>query len=254
MDEEIKISKDMLRTLSADTRANILKLLEERPMTASELSRATNKHVTTISEHINLMINSNLVERVERPGRKWVYYKLTKNASKIIHPTSYYKWTIVLSLSFFILAGSVYASSYAGPDSPLYGVKQFTESMKLAAAAEGNDKAIVQLDIANERLQEAKMAARSNSDEAIKNVIENYKDSVEKIEEEIGMAKSRSQETTTVLEKVSEETAKHISILENILITHPKYKEEINSALNASEKIHQKTKDELKEKIRIETG
>jgi len=86
MEEELKVSKKLLKTLTVETRTDILKSLEIRPMTASELSRKLDKHVTTVSEHLDVLKESNLIERVERPGRKWIYYKLTKPGENIIHP------------------------------------------------------------------------------------------------------------------------------------------------------------------------
>lgn len=113
--EELKISKNLLKTISVDTRVQILKLLEKRQMTASEISQALNKHVTTISEHLDILKNSNLVERVERPGRKWIYYRLTKDADKILRPKVYHRWVLVLSISFLVIVGSIgaiFAFSY----------------------------------------------------------------------------------------------------------------------------------------------
>ncbi len=248
MDEDIKISKDLLKTISADTRAEILKLLEQRQMTASELSRALGKHVTTISEHVELLLNSNLVERVERPGRKWIYYKLTKNANNIIHPTSYSRWAIVLSMTFVIFAGSLIASSNATPDSPLYGLKRFTESARLAVASDEQARASVHLDIAGERLKEAKIMSQGKNVEMMKIAIDDYKKEIDNLDKEIDNEKIMKHNSTELLEKVSEDVARHTSILENIGDRHPEYKGEIGEALNLSMGMHEKARNNLKEK------
>jgi len=109
-EEELKVSKKLLKTLTVDTRTDILKNLEKRPMTASELSRKLDKHVTTVSEHLNVLKKSDLVERVERPGRKWIYYRLTKPGQRIVHPTSY-RFVFVFVVAFFALVGCWYLSS-----------------------------------------------------------------------------------------------------------------------------------------------
>ena len=107
MEEEFKVSKDMMKVISADTRTEILKALEHRQMTASELSRYLNKHVTTVTEHLGLLNKSNLVERIERPGRKWIYYKLSNVGRQMLHPQPY-KVILVLTLSFLALGVGAY--------------------------------------------------------------------------------------------------------------------------------------------------
>jgi len=103
MEEEFKVSRDLMKAVSADTRTEILHALETRQMTASELSRYLNKHVTTVAEHLELLHESNLVERIERPGRKWIYYKLSKLGKQMLHPQPY-KIILVLALSFISLS------------------------------------------------------------------------------------------------------------------------------------------------------
>jgi len=108
MEEELKVSKNLLKSITVETRANILKALENRPMTASELSRHLSKHVTTVTEHLDQLHDLNLVERVERPGRKWIYYKLTKTSQNILSPKPFYKLVLTLVVSFLTLAAGVF--------------------------------------------------------------------------------------------------------------------------------------------------
>jgi len=103
MEEEFKVSRDLMRAVSADTRTQILHALESRQMTASELSRHLDKHVTTVAEHLELLHQSNLVERIERPGRKWIYYRLSRIGKQMLHPQPY-KVILVLALSFVTLS------------------------------------------------------------------------------------------------------------------------------------------------------
>jgi DNA-binding transcriptional ArsR family regulator len=102
MEDELKVSRDLMKVVSADTRTKILRFLDQRQMTASELSKTLDKHVTTVTEHLDLLERSNLIERMERPGRKWVYYKLTRLGKQILHPQPY-KVILVLTLSFLSL-------------------------------------------------------------------------------------------------------------------------------------------------------
>jgi len=114
MEEELKVSRDLMRVVSASTRTEILKALENRQMTASELSRYLDKHVTTVSEHLELLHNSRLVERIERPGRKWIYYKLSNVGKQMLHPQPY-RIILVLTLSFLTLGmGAFFLPLYIG--------------------------------------------------------------------------------------------------------------------------------------------
>jgi DNA-binding transcriptional ArsR family regulator len=95
------LDKDSLKALSADTRQEIVKLLEKRPYTASEISKKLNKHVTTVSEHLTTLEKSGLIRRKDSTN-KWVYYALTNKGEKLFKP-AYYSWVIVLSLSMLCL-------------------------------------------------------------------------------------------------------------------------------------------------------
>lgn len=95
------LDKDSLKALSADTRQEIVKMLEKRPYTASEISKKLNKHVTTVSEHLLTLEKSGLIRRKDS-ANKWVYYTLTNKGEKLFKP-AYYSWVIVLSLSMLCL-------------------------------------------------------------------------------------------------------------------------------------------------------
>jgi DNA-binding transcriptional ArsR family regulator len=104
MDEKpLSLSKDVLKVLSVDTRVEILKALNERQMTASELSRRLGKHVTTIDEHLNHLKEAGLVERLEIAGKKWIYYRLTRNGRSIIQPKSYTNIVLLLTISLLAI-------------------------------------------------------------------------------------------------------------------------------------------------------
>jgi len=245
MDEEIRVSRNLMKILSTDTRAETLKLLEKRPMTASELSRALNKHVTTVSEHLEHLLESNLVERVERPGHKWVYYKLTKGANRILHPTSYLKWSIVLALSFFVLIGSFVTAANSNPGDPLYGLKRFDEAVRLSVASSGSEKADLYLKVAEARLEEAKKVADKNDLKAAKELAKEYNKLMESVKRETYNVDKHGKEVISLLEDVNEATSKHISILGNIKDRHPELRDEIQTALDVSKKTNEETKAEL---------
>ncbi|MCX6816001.1 MAG: winged helix-turn-helix domain-containing protein [Candidatus Aenigmarchaeota archaeon] len=93
--EEV-IDKPTLKALGTQTRQEILKHLAKRPYTSSELSKLLNKHVTTITEHMEILEKSNVVKRNESTN-KWVYYSLTQKGEKFFKP--YYTWIITLGIA-----------------------------------------------------------------------------------------------------------------------------------------------------------
>jgi len=102
---------DELKVLSSDTRLRILNELKERPTTVSFLSKTLNKHVTTVSEHIEKLENAGLVERHQRNGGKFVFYNLTNKGKRIIESTLNIKLVLsgaVLSLLIIFYIGFLY--------------------------------------------------------------------------------------------------------------------------------------------------
>jgi len=104
------LDKKIIKALHVDTRRELVKLLAKRPYTASELSKITNKHVTTISQHLNTLEQSGLVHKKESTN-KWKYYELSGKGEKLFK-TRYYSWIVVLSLSAFAFVGGFYRLLY----------------------------------------------------------------------------------------------------------------------------------------------
>jgi len=244
-DEEFRVSKNLLKTLTVETRTNILKALERRPMTASELSRFLGKHVTTVTEHLDLLKDSELVERVERPGRKWVYYKLTKPGEQILCPKSY-RWVFVLTVTFITFFGSWYfvtANSY--PGQPFYALKRSLENFQMALSHGSLERAQLYIQHANERLEETKRIADSGNSGLVDAVIDDYETDIKQAKIEIEKAKTEKKDVTPVLETFSESTARQSAILNNIAIKSPIMAPSIRPALNISEQGHVEATQEL---------
>jgi DNA-binding transcriptional ArsR family regulator len=243
MEDEVKISRELLKTISADTRVEILKALEERPMTASELSRFLKKHVTTISEHLDLLKNSNLVERVERPGRKWVYYKLSKDGKKILHPTSY-RWVMILSISFLaILTGFFVWNVEAYPGDLFYPIKRARENLQLFFTFDNLEKANKHLQLAEERLKEAKVVIERGNEEMAKHVIQEYIDEMKNAKNEV--EKTDKLYASNTLESIGEITSKDIFIIQNLKIKAPGLSKQLDAALNVSIESHKSAVKQL---------
>ncbi|HLD39267.1 MAG TPA: winged helix-turn-helix domain-containing protein [archaeon] len=98
------LDRKTIKALGADARQDIMKLLTKRPHTASEIAKATGKHVTTITEHLTVLEKSDLVRKKDSTN-KWVYYTLTDKGEHLFKP-QFYSWVVVFSLSIvFIFVG-----------------------------------------------------------------------------------------------------------------------------------------------------
>jgi DNA-binding transcriptional ArsR family regulator len=93
---EINLDVKDIKALASDTRREILKVLDGRKLSLKEISNATQLHEVTVYEHLNTLIEAGLVDKKERQGHKWVYYKLSWKGASIIHPT---KMRVILIFS-----------------------------------------------------------------------------------------------------------------------------------------------------------
>ncbi|AEA47809.1 regulatory protein ArsR [Archaeoglobus veneficus SNP6] len=65
------------------TRVSILKALNGRKYTVSELSRVLGLSKPTILYHVRILENAGYVRRID-DGRKWVYYELTNSGRSVL--------------------------------------------------------------------------------------------------------------------------------------------------------------------------
>lgn len=231
-DEEFRVSKDLVRTISVDTRADILKALDKRQMTASELSRYLNKHVTTIHEHLGVLSGSSLIEKIERPGRKWIYYKLTKSGKKILHPESY-RLVFVFSALFFLILSSFYVSSLdLNPGHPLYGLKRGRENIEIFFIRGDIEKAGAHFELADRRLQEAKVEAKIGRTFESIELIGEYRREIIITKELIKRAKDRDLDVSGVSQNIIEEYPRHQLIISNLINSYPELESSLKPAIN----------------------
>jgi len=100
--QKITLDKSSLTALASETRIAILKNLDSRPMTTSELSRALALSKPTIIQHLDKLVDANLVHKREQ-GKKWIYYRLTQKAKHILHPE---RVKIYLTLSLAVASAT----------------------------------------------------------------------------------------------------------------------------------------------------
>ncbi|MBI4018120.1 MAG: winged helix-turn-helix transcriptional regulator [Candidatus Aenigmarchaeota archaeon] len=124
-----------MKAIATSTRKEIVRLLRNRPYTASELSRILGKHVTTISEHMGILEKSGLISR--KDGSKWVYYNLTRKGENLFR--SNYSWAVMLSMFFLIAAAGTYL--YASQQGVFMARGTVTGAQEAASAAQKAESA-----------------------------------------------------------------------------------------------------------------
>ncbi|MHB8605193.1 MAG: winged helix-turn-helix domain-containing protein [Thermoplasmatota archaeon] len=125
--DKITIDRETFKALASDTRLSILKALDVRQKTGSELSRELDLNKATVFEHMEKLASVGLVNKLEDEERKWVYYQLTWKGRRLLHPEQI---TIALLLSSAFAAGitglaafwiyrlGTTVTTFAGPTSP----------------------------------------------------------------------------------------------------------------------------------------
>lgn len=74
---------DIFKTLSSDTRVEMLYALQERRKTLSELAYEVKISLPGAKQHLEMLMTKGLVEKMDE-GRKWKYYSLTSKGKSII--------------------------------------------------------------------------------------------------------------------------------------------------------------------------
>ncbi|MFC2163071.1 ArsR family transcriptional regulator, partial [Candidatus Altiarchaeota archaeon] len=64
MSDKITLDRETFKVLSADTRIDILKRLEKRKKTLTDLSQEMGMSPSTIKEHIDKLLSSGLIEHI----------------------------------------------------------------------------------------------------------------------------------------------------------------------------------------------
>jgi DNA-binding transcriptional ArsR family regulator len=118
---KVTLNRDAFKALASDTRLDIIRTLDGKKMSLTELSKATSLNKATLHEHLNKLTEAGLVKRIQREGHKWVYYKLSWKGESLLHPENT-KIVIVFSAAFTaLIAGFVqlylYISSLVIPNS-----------------------------------------------------------------------------------------------------------------------------------------
>lgn len=131
----VTLDQASFRALASDVRVEILKKLDERRATVTDLSNLMSLSKPTLLEHLERLQTAGLVKRMDE-GRKWIYYELTGKGRKILHPE---RVTIVVSLCLSILLGvagtfAILAGTSGGLGAPHTGGGQAMMSIAIDPA------------------------------------------------------------------------------------------------------------------------
>ena len=99
----ITLDQESFKALASEVRVDILKKLDERRQTVTDLSGLLSLSKPTLLEHLEKLQAAGLVKRVDE-GRKWIYYELSPKGKKLLHPE---KVAIVLALSCTVTLAAI---------------------------------------------------------------------------------------------------------------------------------------------------
>lgn len=104
---KVVLDSDAFKALASDTRLEILKALDVRRLTVTELGRVLDLNKATVFEHLKQLTAAGLVKK-EDEGRKWIYYRLTWKGKNILHPEDAQIF-LLLSTAALGMGGAVFA-------------------------------------------------------------------------------------------------------------------------------------------------
>ena len=83
---KLMLDLESFKALSSDTRLLILKTLDGKRLGLTDLTKETKLSKATLHEHLTKLSAAGLIKKKQRPGHKWVYYKLSWKGSSLLHP------------------------------------------------------------------------------------------------------------------------------------------------------------------------
>lgn len=109
--KNVTLDRDDIATLASDVRVAILKSLDTRPMTMSELADRLGLAKSTVHEHLAVLADADLV--THENARKWRDYTLTERGRRILHPGRDHRIVFLLGTSLVAMtAGMLCVASY----------------------------------------------------------------------------------------------------------------------------------------------
>jgi len=107
IEDAVVMDKKTFKSLTSETRTDILKLLKKRNHTLSEISEKLKISKTTAKEHLDVLLEGRLIEQVPS-HHKWKYYTLTEDGRKIVGGEGPTRVVILIATAVIGLLLSVY--------------------------------------------------------------------------------------------------------------------------------------------------
>lgn len=115
----VVLDADSFRALAHPTRIDILRRLDEHQMTVSDLARTLTVSKSTAFKHLERLVGAGLVMR-EDAERKWVYYRISRKGSKMLHSENVTFSLLVgwlgMLVGIVLIALAVYLAWFPAPD------------------------------------------------------------------------------------------------------------------------------------------
>ena len=105
---DIVLTKDSFEVLASGTRLDILKTLNERRMTVTELADDLDLAKSTVHHHLQRLTDAGFVA-ADGDGHAWVYYALTPEGLALLQPHGGARIRVILTAGLASLAGGVCA-------------------------------------------------------------------------------------------------------------------------------------------------
>ena len=118
-----KVDQKIIKSLSSETRVDILKALSKRRKMPTELAKELGMAPSTIVEHLKELEGAGLVKR-QQTQHKWIYYELTDKGSELFSPKIPFQFILMLAFGI-IIAGLSFWSYYSVMTLP-YAMEQAT--------------------------------------------------------------------------------------------------------------------------------
>ena len=106
-DSDIVLDSDDLAALSSKTRIAILKAIDKKDSTITELAEELGISKASVHAHVAELESSGLIEADK--VRKWHPYSLTKKGREILHPHKNTRVVIMLGLIVFCMTAGIYS-------------------------------------------------------------------------------------------------------------------------------------------------
>ncbi|WP_067049513.1 ArsR/SmtB family transcription factor [Methanofollis ethanolicus] len=95
-EETLVLDRNRCKVLASQTRVAILKALDRRRLSLSEVAGECDLALSTVHEQMTHLVEAGFVVS-ENDGHRWVYYALTPDGKAILHPNKQVKVLVVLA-------------------------------------------------------------------------------------------------------------------------------------------------------------